>query len=271
MNDIQRALHGAIGLTEYGFAAFPCRPDKKPATPHGFKDATADRAALESLWRRHPGVLIGLPTGAENGFDALDIDPRHGGDAWHDAHRSRLPATRMHRTRSGGWHILFLHHPSVRNTESRIAQGVDTRGEGGYVIWWPGFGGETVVGDAPGAWPDWLLLALQLRPQPAPAPLPPLKLKADGIAQDRALAMIAGALARVRTAPQGKRHYAVRAAARTIGGLMHVASISESDAVERLAEAARQAGAVDIDNAKRTAAWGIESGRRAPFDLGAAR
>src|SRR5689334_15492059 len=122
------ALALALDLADRGLACFPCRADKKPATPHGFKDATADAAELRRLWRRHSGPLVGVPTGQRSGADVLDIDPRHGGDVWFAAERERLPETRQHRTRSGGLHILFRHRHGMRNSESKIAPGVDVRG-----------------------------------------------------------------------------------------------------------------------------------------------
>jgi hypothetical protein len=59
--------------------------------------------------------------------DALDIDPRHGGDVWYAANLSRLPRTRTHQTRSGGLHILFDHADGVRSSAGKIAPGIDVR------------------------------------------------------------------------------------------------------------------------------------------------
>ncbi len=84
------AVPAALALAGRGFAVFPCRPNKAPACPHGHLDATRDPAAVRDLWRRWPGDLIGSPTGTVNGFDVLDIDPRHGGDVWHASHKDRL-------------------------------------------------------------------------------------------------------------------------------------------------------------------------------------
>src|ERR1700730_16409379 len=95
------SLKQALTLIDQGLPCFPCRADKRPATPHGFKDATCDRNVVD-LWRRYPGQLVGIPTGEISGLAVLDIDPRHGGDRWFAEHRHRLAATRMHRTRSGG-------------------------------------------------------------------------------------------------------------------------------------------------------------------------
>ena len=128
-------------------AAFPCRADKKPLTAHGFKDA---RRGLD--WGGWP--LVGFATGIANGVDVLDIDGAEGRD-WYDANFDAIPLTRAHSTRRG-LHLLFRHADGLRNSESRIAPGVDVRAEGGYAIWWPREG--LAVEDAPICeWPEWLL------------------------------------------------------------------------------------------------------------------
>jgi hypothetical protein len=166
-------LSAALALAGRGFAVFPCcLPKKVPTCPHGFKNARTDPADVRALWRRWPGDLVGTPTGERNGFDALDIDPRHHGDVWLAQHRDRLPPTRIHQTRSGGQHFLFRHHTGVRNSESKIAPGVDTRGDGGYIIWWPAAGCPVLAEAAPADWPGWLL-ALLLPPPPEPQAPPP--------------------------------------------------------------------------------------------------
>ncbi|WP_148360731.1 bifunctional DNA primase/polymerase, partial [Acidisphaera rubrifaciens] len=118
-------------------------------------------------------ALIGMPTGEASGLDVLDVDPRHGGDVWHAANMHRLPETRLHRTQSGGLHLLFIHAPGVRNSESKIAPGIDVRGDGGYAII-PPSPGYVVEHDAPPAhWPDWLLIEALPPPPPPRAPSGP--------------------------------------------------------------------------------------------------
>jgi hypothetical protein len=139
-----------------GLPCFPCRANKTPASPRGFKDATCDSGALKELWRGHPGPLVGVPTGDVSGLDVLDIDPRHGGASWLRQHRHRLPSTRVHRTRSGGLHLLFQHKAGLRCSAGKIAAGVDVRAAGGYVIWWPGVGLPVLAKVPIATWPNWL-------------------------------------------------------------------------------------------------------------------
>jgi len=104
------ALEAALALGADGWFCFPCLEDKRPATPHGFKDAKSDLRGLRDLWRQNPAPLVGVATGAASSVDALDIDCKHlEAREWWAANRDRLPQTRSHRTRSGGLHMLFRH------------------------------------------------------------------------------------------------------------------------------------------------------------------
>jgi hypothetical protein len=256
------ALPDAIALTESGLSVFPCRPDKAPACPHGHLDASRDPAVVRDLWQRWPGSLIGTPTGTLNCFDVLDIDPRHGGDVWHAAHTGRLPPTRIHKTRGGGLHILLDHADGVRNSAGKIAPGIDVRGEGGFVIWWPATG-CSVLHDGPLApWPQWLLSVLT----PPPAPRPPITARRIN-ANTFAMRLIERALFRVRTAAPGQRHAKLRAAACTFGGLLDAGGITEAEAERELLVAVYAAGGLDVHepNARATIAWGLRKGRQSPL------
>ena len=161
-----QALKEALLLVERGVPCFPCRADKRPATLHGFKDASRNRNDLEHIWRRYPGPLVGVPTGEASGFDVLDIDKQHHGDHWFLDNKSALLPTRAHRTRSGGIHLLFKHTEAFRCSAGKIAPGIDVRAIGGYVIWWPA-AGLPVLSDMPVvAWPAWLRALLRSRPRP---------------------------------------------------------------------------------------------------------
>jgi hypothetical protein len=166
--DAARALVAAHTLGPMGYACFPCRENKRPATMNGFKDAVTDRNAIEDLWTRYPGELVGVATGNMSAVSVVDIDAKHNeARTWWAEHRDRLLPARIHRTRSGGFHILYRHRPGLTCSTSRICRGVDVRADGGYIIWWPAARYPVLEDNGIRAWPEWLMPLL------APAPTVP--------------------------------------------------------------------------------------------------
>lgn len=230
---MKTALESALILADEGRPVFPCLQTKAPACPGGFKAATSHPSRIRQLWFHYPGPLVGVPTGAESGFDVLDLDPKHNeAGAWWERNHTQIPETRMHRTRSGGIHALFRHASDLRCTTSKLALGVDTRADGGYIVWWPATG-LSVLSDLPlASWPTWLLQLLQEAPTAAPR-------RARRPLSDRALA---GLIRKVAAAPEGQRNSLLywagcRAAEAIAGG-----SLEEKFARAILQEAARRAG-----------------------------
>jgi hypothetical protein len=145
---------------------------------------------------RYPGPLIGVACGESSNLALLDIDAKHGSARdWWERYQQQLRHTRAHRTRNGGLHLFFRHHHEFPCTVGRVARGVDTRGAGGYAIWWPARG-MPVLSDAPIAPPPpWLLQ--QLKPRKPPPP--PLIVLPDA-------RRVRGLLQHVATAPEGTRN-----------------------------------------------------------------
>ena len=113
-------------------------PAKHPRTPRGLKDASSDPATVREWWRRWPDANIGILTGPESGILVLDVDGKLGEQALIELARRgcRLPDTFTVRTGGGGQHVYFLwpEGADVRNSQSKIAPGLDIRGQGGYVV-----------------------------------------------------------------------------------------------------------------------------------------
>jgi hypothetical protein len=204
---VNEILEDALRLAASGIPCFPCQLANKRPLPgsNGFKDATADPDQLKQLWQRYPGGLIGVPTGAASGLFVLDIDSaKHPeADEWLERHSARLPETRLHRTRSGGLHLLFKHQDGLRNSESKLAPGVDTRGEGGYIIWWPFHLGLNSGHNflPPARAPEWLVEALK-PPAPTVIPFPSLPRFNSG----PAICRVDGIIATVAQAREGTRN-----------------------------------------------------------------
>jgi len=193
---------------ELGLPCFPCRADKTPLTPNGFKDASADINAIREMFSPHPGCLIGVPTGSISGIDILDVDPRHNGHVWYAASKEKLPPTRIHRTRRGGLHRLFKHMDGLRNTTAKIAAGIDTRCEGGYFIWWPAVGLEFQDYPPTGLpeWPLWLLPAMMSKPVPPPPPYRRVIINDRDLSSRLLVAKVSGLAQTLASSPEGSRN-----------------------------------------------------------------
>ena len=112
-------------------------PAKHPRTAHGLKDASRESATIREWWERWPDANIGILTGPESGFFVLDVDGKQGEESLIELERRgcHLPDTYTVRTGGGGQHLYFLwlQGADVRNSQSKIAPGLDIRGQGGYV------------------------------------------------------------------------------------------------------------------------------------------
>jgi Bifunctional DNA primase/polymerase, N-terminal len=241
-------LNAALGLASQGLAVFPCRSDpdpdidKTPATRNGFYAATTDPDRIRRWWWRDR--LVGVPTGAVSGVVVLDIDPRHNGELWEEANARRLPITRVHRTQGGGRHYLFAYAGALRNSSGAIADGVDVRADGGYVIWWPACGIQPVHGirlDCLAAWPKWLD---RLIPKPVPSVPLPIPVDAQGASRLRSWSTEALKIAirKVAKAPVGTRNHTLNAMTYMLGEYIHAGGLDVAEVVECMTIAARAAG-----------------------------
>jgi hypothetical protein len=259
----------ALELASQNLPVFPCAESKRPAIAeavggHGHLDAVTDPDAVRELFARTPYArLVGVPTGKRSGFDVLDTDPRHGGHLWEAEHAHRLPRTRMHRTRGGGYHRLFRHAEGARNRAGCPVPGVDVRGEGGYVVWPPSTG-YSVADDAPIAeWPPWLLEVVR-RPPPS---RPSIIADPGRITDGRLDGLLRSLLARVSAAPEGQKHDVLRAISRTVGGYAHLLLPHTDAQLTELLLDALPDTVLDWKLARRTAEWGLQKGRSEPLTL----
>jgi hypothetical protein len=116
-----------------------CSPGKHPRTENGLDDATTDEEQIRAWWTKWPDANVMIRTGmvGDRCLVVLDIDPKHNGDEslqMLEARHGVLPTTPRAITGSGGQHFFFWSKVAVRNSTSKLADGIDTRGVGGYVI-----------------------------------------------------------------------------------------------------------------------------------------
>jgi hypothetical protein len=100
----------------------------------GFKAATVGPSQIRAWWEKWPDANIGIATGQASGLLVLDID---GADGLTALQRLRdlnglLPATLTVATGRG----LHLYYALRQGEEVRCSssEGLDVRGDGGYVV-----------------------------------------------------------------------------------------------------------------------------------------
>jgi hypothetical protein len=239
----RRALKAALRLK---YPCFPCDAQKRPTVKGGFKAARTMDSGLASLWLSNPGVLIGVPAGPASGLAVLDIDTAKGGSEWWRQNRSRLPRTRQHETRGGGIHLLFKHEDGIRNTAGRIAKGIDTRGWGGYVIWWPAAGFGVVNPEDLAPWPNWLI-----PPEPPPpTPLAKVKRPPGQVYSENVELKLYGLAKFIERAAEGGRNGVLYWGAMRVAELVSAGALDRTWGSSLLAEAACRAGLTEIEARK---------------------
>ena len=134
--------HAALAYINMGLAVFPLEErGKRPLTKNGCKDATTDAAKVKAWWQQNPNANIGIATGTKSGgifVVDLDVDEDRGIDGYHSLQdwqreNGEFPDTWTAITGRGGYHLYYKWTAEQRN-RAGIIDGVDIRGEGGYVV-----------------------------------------------------------------------------------------------------------------------------------------
>jgi hypothetical protein len=243
------AWTSALQLARQGVPIFPCRPDKAPLIKNGFKGATTNFDKLHQWWTRWPDALVSVPTGER--FVVVDVDLQHT-DAlvWLEENRRRLPPTRTHATRSGGKHLLFKRNDKIRCSTSKLGPHVDTKGDGGCIVWWPAHGFEVLHGGVLAHVPEWTVEALNPKPQPIVT-----RFSSTGSAAPTSES-IRGALQVLARAREGERNHCLFWVSCRLGEAVRARTITEGEALDLVLAVGRQVGLLDQE-ILRTARSGL--------------
>jgi Bifunctional DNA primase/polymerase, N-terminal len=223
-----------------GWHVFPAEPGgKRPATEHGYLDATTSHKQIQNWWRAEPRSNLAVATGAP-GPDVLDVDKHKEGDgfsAFNQLKQAGLVREPMAivRTPSGGFHAYYKGTEHQRNGHIPGVC-VDFRSQGGYVVAPPsriaGREYEVARKHASADTFDWAAAKKLLDPQPerqpyrAPERAPGERADYTGMANWLA-----------SQAPDGRnRNEALFWAS------CRVVEAGDTDALSRLADAARATG-----------------------------
>jgi Bifunctional DNA primase/polymerase, N-terminal len=238
----------ALKLARQGIPIFPCGEDKRPLTPHGFKDAITNPDLVHEWWTQWPEALIGVPSGDK--FVVVDLDLQHeDAQRWYDSNRTRLPLTRTHVTRSGGRHLLFKPTTHAACSVGKLARGVDVRGLGGYVIWWPSCGFNVLHSEALAEMPEWLVAELSKKPT---AQIIPLQRRPLPPNSEEARRKLDGIIRTIARAQEGERNQLTFWGACRLAEMVAQSALSRSDAIAIAVEAASRSG-LSRSEALRTA------------------
>jgi hypothetical protein len=142
----------ALYIASQGWRVFPIRPGFKepyaregtatalgvdPDSPAGVHHARDDEASIRMLWKgERANAWIGLAMGS--GRLAIDIDEKAkvSGSATIARNGWVMPTTASQRTPSGGAHMVFNVGPGANapTDAGRLGDGLDRRGDGGYIV-----------------------------------------------------------------------------------------------------------------------------------------
>lgn len=219
--------------SKLGVPVFPCDANKRPVIANGFKGAATDPAHIRAAFDRDGAEMIGVPTGLASGWVVVDVDIKNGaqGRVWLDENADALPPTRTHKTRSGGLHLIFQNpsHVEIRNSASRIAPGIDVRGEGGYVIVPPSEGYTVADATEPAEMPLWLIRACMKPDRPEPTayvPAPRIVTRSGGTPYG--IQALDNECRDIACAPDGRKHELLNKGAYSIGGLVSAGEIEQA-------------------------------------------
>lgn len=226
-------LRAALGYAErLNWAVFPLI-GKIPVGGRGYLDASRDAATVSDMWACHPAANIGVSC-IGSGFLAVDVDPRHAGDATLaelEKKHGAFPQTVRQVTGGGGQHILFCAPPDLQSRGS-LGAGIDVKWRG-YIVaapsvhptgrryaWAPGHHPlQTPIAELP----SWLADLLTHRVDPYPAGRSRPAIEEDvGWGPKRRYSRIAleRACAAIERAPAGQQDSTLNGEAYSIGRLI---------------------------------------------------
>ena len=270
----------ALAMAARGWRVFPCEVrGKRPLgslAPHGLNDATDDLEQVRAWWTTEPEANIGLATGRASGVVVIDLDGEAAEMAYgHLLFKHGNPGNREcpdgASVRTGsGWHLYFdPGNADIRNSASRIAQGIDVRGDGGYVVAPPSIhpSGRVYVwlddvppSGLPQVSEEWSKI-LAPPPPPPRAPMPAPK-NFTGVATPYGTAAIRALLEELSAAGDGSRNDTLN---RVTWRVVHLADAGHLDlhtAAEDVAEMAISIG-LPRDEVEKTMESALAGARRA--------
>jgi bifunctional DNA primase/polymerase-like protein/AAA domain-containing protein len=125
-------LHSALSYANLGFSVIPLRPGEK--TPLGtwqeFQKRKATAEEIKKWFLEVPTANVGIVTGSISALAVIDLDGPSG-----LANGAALKLnSRLISLTGGGKQLFYKWREGICNSQSEIAEKIDVRGEGGYVV-----------------------------------------------------------------------------------------------------------------------------------------
>ncbi|MBL7209940.1 MAG: bifunctional DNA primase/polymerase, partial [Dehalococcoidia bacterium] len=169
-------LDAALHYLNKGYSVIATEPQgKRPLGPWTtFQKRLPTKAEVRAMWQKQPDANVAIVTGAISGIFALDTD---GAAADNQIHKlGGIPTTPTSRTAKGR-HYIFQHPGFHVSNRVHLYEGVDIRGDGGYIVVPPSihptgiqYTWDISLEDAtPAKPPSWLLETLSYHEEPQPA------------------------------------------------------------------------------------------------------
>jgi replicative DNA helicase len=130
-------LDHALFYASKGWPVFQIPPRQKVPIVKWPDVATTEINMINGWWEQNPNCNVGIVTGKRSGLTVVDVDPGHGGDDSFEIltrEHGNPPKTPICFTGGGGRHFFFQYEDGIRNSTSKIGNGIDVRSEGGLVV-----------------------------------------------------------------------------------------------------------------------------------------
>lgn len=239
------------------FKIFPCA-NKIPLIKNWQIEATTD-PEIHAMWTNlYRGKMThwAVPTGPINGILVLDIDIK--GDGFETLKKYSYDKTMWQRTASGGMHLLFKYPDGGKfGNKTKFLPGLDSRGEGGYIVW---YGGDGTSGESLANAPTWFTEAYNVANTTGQLH----SISSIKVAPEISAQVVQKSLEAIREAPEGESNNILNVEAFRLGQLVASESITRDYAFDALYRAARDRGKPEYE-AKATINSGLDGGNKKPI------
>jgi hypothetical protein len=268
--ECREVLNAALNLASQGIAVFPLkyRCKEPEARSRGFYDAGANKAVIKRWFGGNYRRNLGARTGKASGVWVLDVDNPDALKLLADQH-GPLPVTRQSQSSRGQHYWFRAPLIPVQSSASRVAPGIDVKGEGGYVVVAPSVHPDGpryrwLNGEPIAEAPSWLLV-LARKPAP-PQSSPPSPTSSPRKPSGRQGAYGAAALRSecdaIAATPHGNRNNRLNCGSFSLHQLVAGGELNGPEVEAALVEASITNGLVADDGIRSVLAT-IASGRRA--------